>query len=136
MRNRGVSVLRDLNLGKPFFLSPFRARRECPLGQVLIGVFEIAQRLLQRLRIDLAQPYGCGLLFEPGQFGTKRAELQRFAGLSEMFPLAVQGPIPDESPRTSKPPEQGFLLGSRVKAIAIGCLNRSAHGSIIPDQVF
>jgi hypothetical protein len=76
------------------------------------------------------------LLFELGQFGTKRAEFQCFAGLSEMFPLAVQGPIPDESPRTSKPPELGFLLDSRVKAIAIGCLNRSVHGFIIPDHAF
>jgi hypothetical protein len=39
--------------------------------EVLIGAIKIPQRLLQRLRIYLAQPCGCGLLFPLGEFSRK-----------------------------------------------------------------
>src|SRR6266508_5921542 len=104
--------------------------------EVLIGVFEIAQSLLQRLRIHLPQPGGCGLLFQTGEFRSKVVIRKGFAGFPEVFALAVQGPIPNKSSRARKMMKHVFLLGSRVKAIAIGCLDRSLHGSIIPEKMF
>ena len=105
-------------------------------ASVRIGAIKIPQRLLQRLTVHLAQPCGCGLLFQHFEFSRKIVVRQRFASLSEVIARAAQRPIPDESPRARKLIEQIHLLGSRVKAIAIGCLNRSVHGAILPDQVF
>src|SRR5439155_10661029 len=64
------------------------------------------------------------------------AEPKRFAGFLVVVLLAIQGPIPDKSTRAGKLKEQLCLLGSRVKAIAIGCLNRSLHGSILSESPF
>ncbi len=62
---------------------------------VLIGALKIPQRLLQRLRIDLAPPCGCGLLVQPGEVSRKIVVRKRFAGLAVGIARAVQGPIPN-----------------------------------------
>src|SRR5689334_3666754 len=103
---------------------------------MLIGTIQITKRLLQRLTVHPAQPGRCGLLFHLGEFGRKIVVRKRCAGLLVVLALAIQGPIPNEAPRTCELIEQAFLSGSRVKAIAIGSVNGSLHGSILPEQMF
>ena len=86
--------------------------------------------------VHVAQPSGCVLLFQDREFSTQRSERKRFAGPLEMLALAVQRPIPDKPPRTHKLVKHLFLRSSRVQPVAIGCLDRSLHGTSIPDQTF
>ena len=102
--------------------------------EVLIGAIEIAQRLLQRLGVHLPQPCRFGLVLQSGEFGRQVRKRKRFARFAVVIARAVQSPIPDESPRTRKLVQQLFLRGSRVKSVAIGCLNRSLHGAIIHEK--
>ena len=104
--------------------------------ELLIRALQIAQSLLQRLGLHLAQPLHSGLPFHLREFSRKLVVRKRSAGQLEMLALAVQGPIPDKPTRAGKPAELDFLRGSRVKAVAIGCLNGSLHGSSISEQMF
>jgi hypothetical protein len=88
------------------------------------------------LRVHVAQPGSRGLLFQSGEFSRQVSKRKRFAGFAVVIALPPERPIPNELARARKLMKHIFLLDSRVKAIAIGCLNRSLHGSIITDQMF
>ena len=104
--------------------------------EMLIRTIKIAQRLLQQLRVHLAQPGGRGLLFQPSQLCRQVRKRKRFAGFAVVIALLPQRPVPDESPCARKLIEHPFLLSSRSKAIAIGGLDRSVHGASISERVF
>jgi hypothetical protein len=70
--------------------------------EVLESAFQIAQRLLKQLAIDLAQPSGLRLVLEEGQLFAEAIEAERLASRSIVLLFAGKRSIPNEPARPGK----------------------------------
>ncbi len=98
------------------------------LEKVRECLLQIAQRLLQQLAINLAQPGRCWLLFQGSQFLAQPVERETVAVGAVECALPIQTPVPRVAPRSRKPEQGLFLVAGRFHAELIGFLDR-AHSS-------
>ena len=149
--NPDQSDLRDTNVGafdrhplgdtegvrRPLPTLALRVR--CPfLKEVDEGPVEVAEGLLQRLRVAFLEESGLRLLFQQHQFRGKLVVSDALAALLRGGSLSFQRPVPKEAPATRKLAEC-LLLGRRwveAKAIAAQEFHRMVMFSQKPAVSF
>src|SRR5579885_1871120 len=84
---------------------------------------EGGERLLQRLRVHLAQPGRFGLVLERRQSGRQHAGGQCLDRLFVVAPHLSKRPVPDPAPRPGDPPQRALLVRSGLQTKAKGAVH-------------
>lgn len=95
--------------------------------EVLEGLVEIAQNLLECLTVGFLEVGIFLLLFEEGEFFALSLERESFACLLIMLDPACECPVPDHSPTAGKLTESRFLFGSGRDPVLVAFLDDHSH---------